>query len=768
MRSVQIYIEGEIGSGNYSEIELFNDEKINISLSVQNIQDISKVFTDFSQSFTVPASSVNNAVFKHYYENSIVLDENLIDQRLRRKAYIEIDRALFRTGLIQLEKANIVNSSAESYTITFYGDLVSLKDTFGDAMLGDLDYSSYDHSYSGTEVFNRLVTPNSGTDYDIRYPLISSDRLWSYGDATSTDISITGGRIDFTELYPAIKVPKIFEAIESAFNISFSGLFLTDKRFTNLFLWCKNKSEYVARTNTVTLSNSINVSSYITSHKRLTSSITLSVFNTTSPSVVWFVDVYLDGVFVRNVSGVGNQNINIIGNVNGVVTCNVYGDGVLSFDSTLTHKTILSEFNPAPSGGWESNDNTTIYTNDAVNLTLSSNIANRIPNMKVNDFVSGVLKQFNLTCYPTSATSFQVEPLDDWYQKGAVIDVTNKIDTQSIEVAKLPLYKSINFEYEESKSFYNVQFKDDNGRGYGNLSNNFAFDGGDFNIKLPFENLLHTKIDTNLQVGYSLTEAPDYKSYSPKPCLLYMYDRIASSGFRFFDGTSEQFITNYMPFGQDLLSNGVNYSLNFGADQSSLLDSSIDVYGLYYTYYRNYLENLFNYQNRLTTVKAVFPISLLTSLKLNDRLIIRDKRYTINKINTDITSGEVTLELIHDFREIANENILIVGASSGSVEIPILIPNGVTSSTISTTTTGVTFTGATTFTSDSFATVNYPVNPDLLDIRISESGDTRITQNLFERRSENGTDLFITITQTNTFENGSTSTEDIYLIQEAE
>ena len=48
MRSVQIYIEGEIGSGNYSEIELFNDEKINISLSVQNIQDISKVFTDFS------------------------------------------------------------------------------------------------------------------------------------------------------------------------------------------------------------------------------------------------------------------------------------------------------------------------------------------------------------------------------------------------------------------------------------------------------------------------------------------------------------------------------------------------------------------------------------------------------------------------------------------------------------------------------------------------------------------------------------------------
>ena len=43
MRSVQIYIEGERDSNDYTEIELFNDEKIDINLSIQNIQDISKV-----------------------------------------------------------------------------------------------------------------------------------------------------------------------------------------------------------------------------------------------------------------------------------------------------------------------------------------------------------------------------------------------------------------------------------------------------------------------------------------------------------------------------------------------------------------------------------------------------------------------------------------------------------------------------------------------------------------------------------------------------
>jgi len=46
----------------------------------------------------------------------------------------------------------------------------------------------------------------------------------------------------------------------------------------------------------------------------------------------------------------------------------------------------------------------------------------------------------------------------------------------------------------------------------------------------------------------------------------------------------------------------------------------------------------------------MFPISLINALKLNDRLIIRDKRYIINSFTTDLTTGEVDLELLNDFR----------------------------------------------------------------------------------------------------------------------
>ena len=101
MRQIQVYIEGH-------KLELFEDEQIQINSSVQNIADISKVFTDFSQSFTVPASTVNNAIFEHFYQSDV---DSTIDHNIRRSALIEIDLTTFRRGKIQIEKANIKNRS---------------------------------------------------------------------------------------------------------------------------------------------------------------------------------------------------------------------------------------------------------------------------------------------------------------------------------------------------------------------------------------------------------------------------------------------------------------------------------------------------------------------------------------------------------------------------------------------------------------------------------------------------------------------------------
>ena len=791
MRSVQVYIEGERESNNYTEIELFNDENIGINLSIQNIQDISKVFTDFSQSFTVPASSVNNAVFKHFYENAVDLDTTLIDQRLRRNAFIEIDRTPFRSGKIQLEKANLKDGQADSYTITFYGDLVTLKDLFGEDTLTDLDYSNVTAPYSLSDVANAMT---STSDLDVRYPLISSDRLWSYGDSTSTDIKNSSAGIDISELNPAIKVNKVLEAIETTYGINFNGLFLSDKRFNDLFLWCNrttnseqigNKYGIVNGTvnyynayhpNDLVFSATDNLSHvYLTYNNLFTTAggfsnrvrLWLSVHQVSDVTAQWTCNILKNGVAFKTLTGQGTQTLNIL---NELATSYDYKDLQFIFSSDITvDLDVIINFDVQYYVG----SSTTApyeFSNvafDTISISATTYMNTVVPQQKVSDFFSGILKQFNLTCYPLTATSFEIEPLDYWYQKGAVTDITDYVDIESIDVAKVPLYRNINFTYEDTELFLNTSFENDNLRKYGNLSENFVFDGGSFEVKLPFENMLFNKFtDVNLQVGYCLGEA--YELIKTKPILLYMYDvQSVPDGYWLRSGGFTSSKTSIRNFGQDLISNGTNYSLNWGSEISSLLLND-SPFSLYETYYEKYLGNLFNPKNRLTSLKAIFPTSLITSLELNDRLIIIDKRYIINNIKTDLTTGEVDLELINDFREISNDNPVILGESSGVVEVPILVPNGVDNVDVTTASTGVTLGATNNFTSDGFLEVNYATNPNQIEYRITEDGNQRITESLNEfRRSEQGDIFVIQLDLQNTYINGDVTNTQIYLIQEA-
>jgi len=93
MREVQLYINGR-------KLDLFKDEEIVVNSTIQNFQDLSKVFTDFSQTFTVPTSKTNNAIFSHFYNNDV---DGTFRANTRIEARLEINNVLFRKGKIQLE-----------------------------------------------------------------------------------------------------------------------------------------------------------------------------------------------------------------------------------------------------------------------------------------------------------------------------------------------------------------------------------------------------------------------------------------------------------------------------------------------------------------------------------------------------------------------------------------------------------------------------------------------------------------------------------------
>ena len=203
------------------------------------------------------------------------------------------------------------------------------------------------------------------------------------------------------------------------------------------------------------------------------------------------------------------------------------------------------------------------------------------------------------------------------------------------------------------------------------VGSTFPYDGTDFKIKLPFENLQFYKFpSTNLQVAYSTTDSLIDKGYIPKVCNLYL-DESKPCSFYFNDGTTTTEVISYVPLGQDTVYNGENYSSNFGLDISTLKDISIPN-SLYQTYYEPYLLNLFNDKTRMVKLDCILPLSIVTSLTLDSLIILRDKKYRINTMKTDLTSGMVSLELLSDWTEVdVNETTIRVISSGDVLSLPI-------------------------------------------------------------------------------------------------
>jgi hypothetical protein len=793
-RIVDVYIESISGSGDYSKLELFNDEKIELTSSVQNIQDISKVYTDFTQSFTVPASTNNNSILHHFYQSDVDIINNGWNFNFRIRAKIEIDLVPFRTGTIMLEKANIKNGSVDSYTITFYGDLVSLKDKFGETKLSDLDFTAYDIDYTAANVINRVT---SSTQEDVMFPLISSKRLWSYGDNTSTDIKTSAGAVRYSELFPALKAGRIFDAIQAKFDVTFNSQFFVDTndKWDKLYLWLKNREEHKFITspvvadivspngqtyipygnvpifefnsadNTFTAKNIFNINTSISSPE-----LYISVPDTEFTGVKYYVDLYKDGKIIATYE---NDDVVLAVKIytfytsdnNSVFQIKVRAEDVMLvvLNATLRYPPSVTSYTNA--------FNQTIQFNNPIAATTKTDISSYIPDITVSEFFSGVLKMFNATCYATSVDVFTVEPLDMWYNGGNIFDITEYTDIDSIDVERTNIFKKLSFDFEKSESFMNRKYYDNNimDREYSNTSITLSNEGSDFTIKLPFESLLMDNKDKNdFQVGYCLTKAPDYKPYIPKPIFLYFNKRINDTLY-LDDGSTTTSYSNFNIFSNVLESNGNLYSITFHPEFDVKAPNLVLNNNLYATYYSGYLNNLFNPKCRLVRVKAHFPLSLITKLRLNDRLIIRDKRYIINELKSDITSGEVSLALINDFRPMINDSTtetVIVPSGGGTTSLPWKVPNGAIDTTFTSPWAGTTFTPSTIYT-DSTIDIYVPANTNTpTPIWTESTTDNIITDDGYGIVNEEGSGVVVPIEATNTNFNGLTSVYTFNLNQE--
>lgn len=659
-------------------VEMFQDEKVSVTSTIQNYSDIGKLFTDYSQSFTIPASPTNNAIFSHWYDNAV---DNGYDARIRYNAFIEINTIAFKSGNVQLEKANKKNGYIESYTLTFYGNLTQLKDKFGDDKLQTVFQTdlglTLNHSYTASNIQTRITSSSS---FDVRYPLVSNNRSFRYADASPFDVTTNAGAILWNDLFPAVKINKILELIEDKYSINFEGNFLNYNQMNKLWMLLKNselpraysqglKVDFLTTTGTpfpeLNFATDIITTNWDSGFNLSTGPQRLILKYKLTPSLATINTIYKIELFVDG------QIYNTFENLTGPIT-----DGIILYSQTRTEDPENHEMFIRVSSLGDLNftsrleyirrrggDNvSTGLNNTGQAMTFIQNIASYVPDIKVSDFFMGLVKMFNLIITPLDATTFKLEPLELYYQAGEIKDLTQYIYADELDIEKPKLFKSIEFTYDKSENILNDAFRGLFNREYGDLIYNSGSvsESGKYEIKVPFEDIIWERA-----TGYDFMTATllnkDLQSYIPKPILMYENGiTTVTPQIKLYTGSGINSLSTYMRFSNEINIGATDlsylYSLNFGTEVSPwyLVNAP---QGLYKRHYEQYIANLYNQKTRVLKVKAKLEPQNLTNLKLNNRILIRDNRYIINSYTSDLINGETTFELINDYRVLGYDSV---------------------------------------------------------------------------------------------------------------
>lgn len=562
MQKVILYIQPQLRNTtttqDFVRVDLMEEDLIELTQVIQDVNDIEKIFTDYSRTFNLPASKTNNKIFKHWYNPDI----DGFDSSVFCSARIELNHLHFRFGKIQLNEVAMKFGEPSMYKVTFFGETTTFKNAINEDELSDLVWlNEFNHSATVTNVKDGLenglnFTVNSVAYNDaIIYPLIAHSQSYIYDNQNGSANLSNGLNISTNtthhqqrgvvpeDLKPAVTVKNIIKAIEEQYNITFkTGEFLDSAAMTNLYLWLHREKgkmatagTWIGNSDTYTcsgancteLTDTAGFTGYFTLNTGIykwnsnlgpDTDVTTITFEVTPASGFTAVEYSLEIVRannwesfakVENKSGTSSVTLTI-GGANGLdvaslVSFNPNGNDFVGRLMTESSIQFQSKFTITRDFSFNNFDGTVLSFNWSGTFTSNSTtlspqdklvvVTEQMPKLKIKDFLNGLFRQFNLTAYVDFNNEIVVKTLDNYYAGGDTQDITQFVKTDEHTVCDVIPFSEVDFEYSEPKSILAEQFQLVNNQKYGEL--NYVTDVSKksiYQIKLPFEHMLFERL----------------------------------------------------------------------------------------------------------------------------------------------------------------------------------------------------------------------------------------------------------------------------------
>lgn len=674
-----------------------------------------EIINGFDARFKISAEiRINNIVYK---KGRVVLTgSQLTNNRPSKYKLVFYSSTVDLKNLIGDDMLSALGGELSDYNLEYTAENVNYGLSFGyNFTNGSLQYLTpfpLDDKDNPKDLIIPFISTSSYYYFDSDVPSVSPIS-GSTASRNINSLETNGFRgINWKDLRPSLRLPIIINAIESKYGISFSGNFLSQsiEEFNRLYLWLNNDKGIYGEEKTLI---------------ELLSDFTLTTGNELLPLIAVGSNVgpvqeatYYKVFLTIETDDVNDEyNVIIRDRISGddLVNRGVIGDSLtevflfateVSFFETTREYDLQIEVNGVQSASISMNakiqkwydagrnsspvlQEESFYDYVDVSTDAVFNIGNNMPKIKVIDFLTGIFKMFNLTAYVDLNDNVIVETLDDYYTNGTTIDVSKYIKTDNIDVNKNKLYSKIDFEFDKPKTFATINSNELRPDEFGNeridntnddpvLKGILAFDGGKYKVNPKFEKMQYERMtdqtggaDTLICWGWCVTDSQNETVTAP---VLHYAENI--------DLTNEPYTIGLDPtagFDVDIyryyrpsnsLSNASIHrqSLHFGSEYDEFYnDIGSNEVSLFNRYWKNYIISIYKENSRLTILEGIFPTSLITTIELNDVLVINRKKYRINKLDVNITTGKTKLELV-TYREIVPYYGLTVDTDTYTVD----------------------------------------------------------------------------------------------------
>lgn len=198
---------------------------INIVQQIADVRDFSKRTNPSTQTFTIPANSNNDKIFKHYS------NLNTGDFKTYKKLSVSIKlrgKELF-SGYLQMNSSTSVLGRSE-YEVTCYSTLSDITSN-QNVKLSDIDWSEWDHLYTYSNVINSRDTYviNNGNKSAFR---LGWGYVYPYVDNITGRLNQLAVKTEFFK--PHFYTKTIWDTIYRHFGLSYESKFLNSDVFKSL------------------------------------------------------------------------------------------------------------------------------------------------------------------------------------------------------------------------------------------------------------------------------------------------------------------------------------------------------------------------------------------------------------------------------------------------------------------------------------------------------------------------------------------------------